>query len=201
MPQYFDARPEVESRRGEVTLDAGDRSLRLATDRGVFAADRVDPGTRVLLDLVPSPPMTGDLLDLGCGYGPIALSLAVRAPGATVWAVDVNERARELTAMNARASGLANVRTCAPEAVPSAVTFAAIWSNPPIRVGITVLHHLLRQWLSRLADDGEAWLVVARNLGADSLVRWLVGVGFPAERTRSRKGYGLLRVGAGSRQS
>ena len=88
--------------------------LELATDAGVFSPGRLDPGTRLLLEEAPAPPARGDVLDLGCGYGPVACVLAARSPGAAVWAVDVNERALELCARNARTAGLANVRCLPP---------------------------------------------------------------------------------------
>ncbi|HEX6568635.1 MAG TPA: methyltransferase [Acidimicrobiales bacterium] len=193
-PHYFSPSPATPSRPGTVRLDLPDLSLTLAADRGVFSAGRVDPGTKVLLLAAPPPPVAGDLLDLGCGYGPIALALAHRAPGATVWAVDVNERALDLTRANAAAAGLANVRVVAPDDVPAGVRFAAIWSNPPVRVGKAALHDLLDRWLPRLADRGTALLVVQRNLGADSLHRWLEGRGWAVDRRASRMGYRVLDV-------
>jgi 16S rRNA (guanine1207-N2)-methyltransferase len=158
----------------------------------VFARDGVDPGTKLLLLEAPAPPATGDLLDLGCGYGPIAVALARRSPGATVWAVDVNERARALTVANSAALG--NVRVAAPEEVPGAIRFETIWSNPPIRIGKAALHELLLAWLPRLAPGGRALLVVQKHLGADSLARWLDERGFPTTRLCSRVGYRLLEV-------
>lgn len=192
MPQYFAERPEAPHRPGVVELTVAGRRLALASDSGVFSAGRIDQGTAVLLETVPAPPGSGDLLDLGCGYGPLALALAVRAPGATVWAVDVNARARELTGANARAAGLGNVRVCHPDEVPAGLRFRAIWSNPPIRPGKEELHAMLVGWLSRLAGDGTAYLVVQRHLGADSLQRWLSEHGWPTARVRSRKGYRVL---------
>jgi 16S rRNA G1207 methylase RsmC len=180
-----------------VRLDLPDVAFALRTDAGVFSSGRVDPGTKVLLAEAPPPPPAGDLLDLGCGYGPIALTLASRAPGATVWAVDVNERARALTSANAADAGLANVRVAAPEAVPADVRFAAIWSNPPVRVGKAVLHDLLTTWLGRLAPDGVALLVVQKHLGADSLQRWLGERGWSAARRASRQAYRVLEVRPG----
>ena len=171
-----------------------DVQLRLATDRGVFAAAGVDPGTKVLLLESRAPSGTGDLLDLGCGYGPIALALARRAPKATVWAVDVNRRALALCAANARTNDVANVRVVEPDAVPSDVRFAGIWSNPPIRIGKPALHELLLTWLTRLQDDGRAWFVVQKHLGSDSLARWLEQEGWSATRVVSRTGYRVLEV-------
>jgi 16S rRNA (guanine1207-N2)-methyltransferase len=170
--------------------------LELATDAGVFSPARLDPGTRLLLDLAPPPPAAGDLLDLGCGYGPIACVLAARSPGATVWAVDVNERALELCARNAAAAGLANVRCLTPGDPGLPAQFAGMWSNPPIRVGKQALHELLGGWLSRLDPSGQAYLVAGRNLGADSLHRWLTEQGWPVTRLAARTGYRLLGVGS-----
>jgi 16S rRNA (guanine1207-N2)-methyltransferase len=192
LTHYFDERPSVGSAPGSVRLVLPDVTLDLATDAGVFSRGGVDPGTKLLLLEAPVPAATGHLLDLGCGYGPIALVLARRSPGATVWAVDVNERARELTAANAAAAGLANVRVCAPEEVPEDVRFSTVWSNPPIRVGKEALHELLLRWLGRL--DGSAVLVVQKHLGSDSLARWLGEQHYGVSRLVSRAGYRLLEV-------
>ncbi len=195
--QYWTDSPGVASRPSEVDLLLPDVDLRLTTDRGVFSADRVDRGTRYLLLEGPDLP-TGpvDLLDLGCGYGPIACTLASRRPEARVWAVDVNERARDLCRANAAAAGLANVEVAAPDDVPVDVRLAAIWSNPPIRIGKPALHDLLTRWLDLLTPDGTAHLVVQRHLGADSLARWMDDRGWATERRGSRKGFRLLDVAA-----
>jgi 16S rRNA (guanine1207-N2)-methyltransferase len=191
---YFDESPAARHREGSVELTVKlsieDRTLQLATDSGVFSAGQLDPGTAVLLDSVPLPPDSGDLLDLGCGYGPIALTLALRAPHATVWAVDVNERARELTRANAAAAGLANVRVAHPDEVPAELRFAELWSNPPIRIGKAALHELLLRWLPRV--DGASFLVVQKHLGSDSLQRWLTEQRLPTEKVRSRKAFRVL---------
>jgi 16S rRNA (guanine1207-N2)-methyltransferase len=191
---YFSSSPQVPSQPSSVTLALPDATVALASDRGVFAADRVDLGTLTLLRQTPPPPPEGNLLDLGCGYGPIACTLARRAPRATVWGVDVNERALALTRANAQALGLANVRAVTTEQIPSDVRFAGLWSNPPIKVGKPVLHDLLSTWLDRLQDDGCAWLVVNKHLGSDSLAAWLVGLGWRVDRMASKSGYRVLRV-------
>jgi 16S rRNA (guanine1207-N2)-methyltransferase len=192
--QYFEPTPRVVSRPTTVTLALADMTLALMTDRGVFSAGRVDPGTRLLLLEAPPPSPSGHLLDLGCGYGPIAIALARRAPHATVWAVDRNERALALCRANAEANGAPGVRAVAPDAVPDDVTFATVWSNPPIRIGKPALHALLGRWLPRLTPGGEAVLVVQRHLGADSLAAWLTAQGWEVARLASRQGYRLLRV-------
>ena len=192
--QYFTAQPSARHRPGSVRVLLPGLHLNLRTDSGVFSADRLDPGTRLLLDTAPTPPATGDLLDLGCGYGPLALVLAARSPGARIWAIDVNERALELTKRNAAETGLANVRCALPDDPAMPPLFDLIWSNPPIRVGKQALHQMLRTWLARLRDGSSGYLVVQRNLGADSLQRWLTESGWPAERTAARAGYRVLRV-------
>jgi 16S rRNA (guanine1207-N2)-methyltransferase len=194
---YFSSEPGQPAHPRTVTFHVHGRSYTLTSAGGVFSADRLDPGTAVLLRKAPLPPpeLTGDLLDLGCGYGPIACVLATAAPRATVWAVDVNARARELAAANAAALGVADrVRVAAPDQLPAEPRFAQIWSNPPVRVGKVELHGMLRRWLPRLAPDGVAWLVVARHLGGDSLQQWLIGQGWTATRHASQKGYRVLRI-------
>lgn len=191
---YFADAPGAPSRPRELRLDLPDLSFRLRADRGVFAAGGVDPGTKLLLLEAPAPPAAGHLLDLGCGYGPIAVALAARAPGATVWAVDVNERARALTRANAADAGLGNVRVAAPDDVPPEVRFAAIWSNPPVRIGKPALHDLLTRWLARLDTGGRAVVVVQKHLGSDSLHRWLEGQGWRVARRTSRMAYRVLEI-------
>jgi 16S rRNA (guanine1207-N2)-methyltransferase len=192
---YFEAQPTAAHRPGLVKVVLNDVYLELETDSGVFSPGRLDPGTRLLLEQAPPPPPAdGDLLDLGCGYGPISCVLASRAPKATVWAVDINERALGLTARNAGRASLGNVRTARPDDREIPRQLALIWSNPPIRVGKTVLHGMLTTWLDRLRPDGHAILVVGRNLGSDSLQSWLEGQGWPTTRIAARSGYRLLQV-------
>lgn len=197
-PHYFSPTPGTPARVRSLSVRLAGREVEVFSDAGVFSGHRVDLGTRVLLREAPAPP-AGDLLDLGCGWGPLALSMALLSARARVWAVDVNQRAVELTEQNARRLGLAGVRACRPEQVPADLRFAAIWSNPPIRIGKEELHALLLRWLPRLTPDGRAYLVVQRNLGADSLHSWLgpaLGAGFGVHRIGSAKGYRVLEVAA-----
>ncbi len=196
---YFSVSPGADSRPRTVRFRMDGRELELASDRSVFSADRLDPGTRVLLTEAPGP-AGGVVLDLGCGYGPIACVTALRTPSAQVWAVDVNERALDLTARNAAALGLTSrVRVSTPDDVPDDLVFDEIWSNPPIRIGKPALHALLTRWLRRLRVGGTAWLVVAKNLGSDSLQRWLAEQGWDVVRHASVRGYRVLRVSHGPR--
>ena len=194
---YFTAEPSVPSRPAPVDIELRGVHLTLQSDRGVFAYRHLDRGTEILLRYAPEPP-SGELLDLGCGYGAIAVTIALLAPTSRVWAVDVNRRALELTSRNAAAAGVANVVAAAPEDVPDGITFAAIYSNPPVRLGKGPLRELLAEWVNRLDRDGAAHLVVQRHLGADTLAQWLAGEGFAVRRARSRQGYRLLEVRPGA---
>lgn len=194
---YFSPSPRSGGGTRTIRVRLAGREVELVTAGGVFSPEHLDEGTRVLLDAVPAPPQTGHLLDLGAGWGPIALSLAMQAPDATVWAVDVNERALDLVRRNAARLGLTNVNAVLPGDVPDDVRFATIWSNPPIRVGKQELHAMLAHWLPRLADDATAWLVVAKHLGAESLQRWIATeLGLDVERADKSKGFRVLAARA-----
>ncbi len=193
---YFSTDPATPLRSNDVEFTVAGRTFQLTAASGVFSGGRLDPGTGVLLRKAVLPgPRGGRYLDLGCGYGPIACVLAATSPRAEVHAVDVNSRALDLVRRNALAAGVADqVTVSTPDEVPAELTFDEIWSTPPIRIGKDGLHDLLRRWLPRLGPDGVAWLVVARNLGADSLHRWLEGEGWRVIRQSSQQGYRVLRV-------
>lgn len=197
---YFTADPSAPSARSEITVALRGVSVTLDTDVGVFATGKLDRGTRILLETVPTPPNSGRILDIGCGYGAIAVTMAALRRKAQVWAVDINNRALELVRDNSARAGLKNVTACRPEEVPADLGFSLIYSNPPIRVGKSALHGILSQWLPRLTPDGVAYMVVQRNLGSDSLAKWLNDAGFPTERFTSREGYRVLRTTAAKQQ-
>jgi len=192
---YFTAQPMGDARERTIRVVLQGEAFELLTADGVFSSEHLDTGTAVLLASVPPPATEGDLLDLGCGWGPIAIAMARRSPDASVWAVDVNERALALAAANARIAGV-GVKAAYPQDIPDDVRFATIWSNPPIRIGKAALHELLATWLPRLAPGGTAWLVVAKQLGGDTLQRW-IAESFPdldVSRRTTDKGFRVLRV-------
>lgn len=197
---YFTADPSVPFTRAPVQASVWGHELELTSGSGVFARGRVDVGTAVLLRETEPPAGVRRVLDLGCGYGVLAVALAVAVPGARVTAVDVNERALALTRENASALGVEDRVTALTPAEALAVhgaeveAYDEIWSNPPIRIGKEALHALLLTWLPRLAPGGRAVLVVGKNLGADSLQRWLGEQGWPTSRTASAKGFRVLEV-------
>jgi 16S rRNA (guanine1207-N2)-methyltransferase len=189
---YFSADPSTPFKRETFTCDVWGHSLTLVSGSGVYSKGRLDPGTAVLFRET-EPPAQGQFLDLGCGYGVIGLAIARAVPLATVTAVDVNERALVLANENARAFGVeGRFVACRPDDVPGNAWYDEIWSNPPIRIGKTALHDLLLTWLPRLAPGGRAVMVVGKNLGADSLQRWLGDQGYPTERLASAKGFRVL---------
>jgi 16S rRNA (guanine1207-N2)-methyltransferase len=186
---YFTADPAVAFKRPPVEATVWGHDLRLTSGSGVFAQGRLDIGTAVLFRET-EPPAPGRILDLGCGYGMIGLAVASAVPDAVVTGVDVNERALLLANENAAALGLAGRFTALlPDAVPAEAAYDEIWSNPPIRIGKEALHAL-----PRLAPGGRAVMVVGKNLGADSLQRWLGEQGYPTGRLSSAKGFRVLET-------
>ena len=192
---YFSAEPASPSELREREVELAGRRVTVQTAGGIFSPDGIDKGTAVLLKHVPDPPTSGTFLDLGCGWGPMALTMALRSPAATVHAVDVNQRALDLVRRNAAALGC-SVTPATPQEVPEHTAYDLIWSNPPIRVGKAVLHEMMRTWLPRLAPGGQAWLVVQKNLGADSLQKWLTSefTDLAVDRPATSGGFRLIRV-------
>lgn len=189
---YFTADPSVEFRRVPVRVSVWGHEFDVTSGSGVFAQGRLDIGTSVLFRETV-PPTGGRILDLGCGYGVIGLAIAKAVPDAVVTGVDVNERAVLLANENAAALGLADrFRATTPEEIDAEAQFDEMWSNPPIRIGKAALHELLATWMPRLVPGGRAVLVVGKNLGADSLARWLTDQGYPTSRLGSAKGFRVL---------
>jgi 16S rRNA (guanine1207-N2)-methyltransferase len=197
MTHYF-TEPVGPERRREVEVRFWDTDWRFTTANGVFSGDGLDLGTSVLLRECPPPAGASRLLDLGCGWGVLAVALATACHGAMVDAVDTNPRALSLCADNAATHGVGErVHTMLPEQADPHARYDEIWSNPPIRIGKEAVHELLLTWLPRLTPEGVARLVVGRNLGADSLQRWLQEQGWRCQRTASAKGFRVFAVSAG----
>ncbi|KGN39085.1 class I SAM-dependent methyltransferase [Knoellia subterranea] len=192
---YFTARPATPDERRPLDVTLAGRRVTVEVAPGIFSPGGLDKGTAILFDEVPDPPPSGRFLDVGCGWGPIALTLGLLSEHAEVLGVDVNERSVDLTNRNAAALGLGHVRAVTPDAVGDDTAYDLIWSNPPIRIGKAALHDLLRTWLPRLAPGGEAYLVVQKNLGSDSLQRWIESdLGMPCARFATNKGFRVLHV-------
>jgi 16S rRNA (guanine1207-N2)-methyltransferase len=194
---YFSQEPKSNYQPKQIELNIAGEVFKVSTASGTFSPLRLDVGTEVLLDHLDLAPKEGNILDLGCGWGPIALNLAKHSPKAKVWAVDVNNRSLELTAENAKTLGLSNIHTETPDSVPKDIEFSGIWSNPPIRIGKKQLHELLLTWLPRLENNASAYLVVQKNLGSDSLQKWLIETlveGYEVSRLTSVKTYRIIKV-------
>lgn len=198
---YFSPTTAAEDARHRLSVVLAGEARELVSSASVFSGRGLDKATAVLLarlDELPEVPEGATIVDLGCGWGPIALTAALENPTATVWAVDVSERARVLTAENAERLGLANVRVIAPEAVPDDLVIDVLWSNPPIRIGKEALHDLLLTWTARLGPTGWGALVVGRHLGADPLAAWLDDrlPGREVRKAASAKGFRVLEITA-----
>jgi 16S rRNA G1207 methylase RsmC len=194
---YFSQEPKSNYKPKQIELEVAGEVFKVNTASGTFSPLRLDVGTSVLIDHLELAPKDGNLLDLGCGWGPIALNLAKHSPKAKVWAVDVNSRSLELTAENAKILELTNIQAANPEMVPKEIMFSGIWSNPPIRIGKKELHELLLTWLPRLEIKASAYLVVQKNLGSDSLQKWLTETlvdGYEVSRLTSVKTYRIIKV-------
>lgn len=192
---YFSATPASADERRTITVELNGQKYQVQTASGIFSPTGLDKGTAVLLEHVSVP--RGTVLDIGCGWGPIAMTAALQNPDSKVYGVEVNERSIDLARLNAQALGLENLSISDPEGIEDDLQFDTIWSNPPIRIGKDALHELLLKWLPRLAPGGEAWMVVQKNLGSDSLQKWLVGqlpTDWSVTRETSSKGFRILKV-------
>ena len=126
---YFTAEPASPAQQRTITVRLAGQTVEVRTAAGIFSPAGVDQGTSVLLRLAPAPPTEGNLLDLGCGWGPIALTLALRSPEATVYALDVNERALDLLRTTAASLGLDRVQASQPDGIPEGLRFDVICST------------------------------------------------------------------------
>lgn len=201
---YFSAQPQADEHPKTITVTLRDRQVNVQTQAGIFSPKGLDKGTAVLLDKVPFTDLPAGALavDLGCGWGPISLALGFEYPQATVVGVDVNERSIALTKLNADSNELTNVTSAVADGFAEQLATQGrrinlLWSNPPIRIGKEALHALLLQWLPLLADDGVAYLVVQKNLGADSLAQWITAQGFPTTKIGSSKGFRVIEIRRG----
>jgi len=198
MNQYFDESPTVASEPKIVSFTFDNIAYEFLTDRGVFSYEKVDKATRVLLDVLsekyygPKPEL---IVDVGCGYGPIACVVADRFPEAKIIGVETNERARVLAEKNCRKNiGGERIRILSPAEVDDTIMVDMIVSNPPIRVGKEAMYELLRGWSTRLNPGGQMWLVIAKNLGSDSAAAYIEHeLKMKVTRVSSKKGFRVLK--------
>lgn len=170
--------------------------LHFKTDNGVFSKREVDFGSKVLIEAFQMPELNGNILDVGCGYGPIGLTLAKEFAERTVHMVDVNERALTLASENARINKIPNIQIYESDRLLNveAKDFAAILTNPPIRAGKQVVHDILEQSYERLLEGGELWVVIQKKQGAPSAIKKLEEMFDEVEIVEKNKGYFIIKA-------
>lgn len=193
---YYSAAPTSERNPQTWTFTLRGHEFRFTTDSGVFSKRGVDFGTQLLIETFEEPEVAGDLLDVGCGYGPIGLALAKSFPNRLVQMIDVNERALELARENKRANHIDNVRIYQSDLFSEVgeQRFAAVVTNPPIRAGKRVVHAIFEQSRDHLLDGGELWVVIQKKQGAPSALKKLKEL-FPfVEVASKKKGYYIIKA-------
>lgn len=194
---YYSQQPEAESNRKSWAFTLRGNSFHFQSDRGVFSKNEVDFGSRLLIETFTIPDQKGDLLDVGCGYGPIGISLAKEFKDLTVDMIDVNERAVELAKVNAEANGVKNVRIIASnlfENVDPSKKYAAVLTNPPIRAGKKVVHEIFEKSFESLLPGGELWIVIQKKQGAPSAIAKLNEMFKEVVTVKKDKGYFIIRA-------
>ena len=191
---YFTNQPSTPHDLSEWTFDLKGKRFRFTTDSGVFSKKTVDFGSRVLIDAFTEEGLPeGDILDVGCGYGPIGLSLASQS-SRVVEMVDINERAVELAKLNAKHNGVANVDIHVSNIYESVEgEFAAVLSNPPIRAGKAVVHTILEGAYPLLVEGGTLTVVLQKKQGAPSAAKKMEEVFGNVKTLTKDKGYYILQ--------
>ncbi len=193
---YYSNKPQTESKPRQWKFTLLGHVFTFETDMGVFSKSEVDFGSRVLLDAFEMPEVAGDILDVGCGYGPIGLSIAKANPERFVHMMDINTRAVALAEKNAKLNGVQNVRIFESDGLAAAgdVQAAAILTNPPIRAGKETIFRFYDESYEKLVEDGELWVVIQKKQGAPSTVSHLEEVFSEVEVVEKKKGYWIIRA-------
>ncbi|WP_338752603.1 class I SAM-dependent methyltransferase [Bacillus sp. FJAT-52991] len=193
---YYSSTPESESNPIYWEYTLKNKTFRFKTDAGVFSKKEVDFGSRLLIEQFSSPRIEGPLLDVGCGYGPIGLSLAAEFPERLVHMVDVNQRAMALAKDNAELNRIDNITIYESDRLEAVVEkqFAAILTNPPIRAGKKVVMDIFHQSFQKLANGGQLWVVIQKKQGAPSAIKELELLFGEVETVERSKGYYILKA-------
>ncbi|WP_462412551.1 class I SAM-dependent methyltransferase [Neobacillus sp. Marseille-QA0830] len=193
---YYSRTQNVESNPKYWEYTLRNHLFRFKTDNGVFSKREVDFGSRLLIETFRMPDIEGDILDVGCGYGPIGLAIAKEYSRSTVHMVDVNERAIELAKENAEKNGISNVKIYESDRLENVMemAFAAILTNPPIRAGKKTVHDIFEQSFDRLASSGELWVVIQKKQGAPSALEKLKELFSRVETVDKSKGYFIIKA-------
>lgn len=194
---YYTSKPQTESKPRHWTFKLLGHTFSFETDAGVFSKSEVDFGSRVLIDVFQMPDIDGAIFDVGCGYGPIGLSIAKTNPDRTVFMMDINERAVALSQKNAQVNGVQNVRIFVSDGlsmVDKDVDAAAILTNPPIRAGKETIFRFYDGAYDRLVSSGELWVVIQKKQGAPSTVSYLEEKFSEVDVVEKKKGYWIVRA-------
>ncbi|WP_226660084.1 class I SAM-dependent methyltransferase [Pseudalkalibacillus hwajinpoensis] len=193
---YYTKNPGVKSSPNKIIADLRGQQLQFTTDSGVFSKKEVDFGSKLLIESFEEPKIEGDIVDAGCGYGPIGISLASEFSNRCFYMLDINERATELAMNNAIKNRVHNVTVMTSDQL-SAVKdkqFAAVLTNPPIRAGKDVVHGILEDAHHVLKERGTLWVVIQKKQGAPSAVKKLEEMFEQVETVVKKKGYYILKA-------
>lgn len=192
---YYSKNPHVKSEPKQWRTTLRGKNFNFMTDAGVFSKGEVDFGSRLLIDAFKVPSIEGDILDVGCGYGPVGLTLASLCMDRTIQMVDINERAISLSRKNAERNGISNVIVYSSDALSDvkASDFAAILTNPPIRAGKETVFKIYDHSYEKLAAEGELWVVIQKKQGAPSTIAKLEELFGNAEIVEKSKGYYIIK--------
>ncbi|WP_461201262.1 class I SAM-dependent methyltransferase [Anoxybacillus sp. TBDG-1] len=192
---YYTERPTVESKPFQWTYTLRGHQFLFTVDQGVFSKKEIDFGSRLLIETFMEPDVCGNILDVGCGYGPIGLALAKDFPHRTVHMIDVNERAIELAKKNKQQNGIENARIYISNLFQRVEgMFAAIVTNPPIRAGKAVVHSIFEQSANYLLSGGQLWVVIQKKQGAPSALEKLKTIFDEVDVVEKKKGYFIIRA-------
>lgn len=191
---YYTENPHSKVEKNTITYTFQKKTFTFTTSSGVFSKERIDYGSRVLIDAFEEPEINGSVLDLGCGYGPIGILLASQFINRTITMVDVNERALRLAEQNCVANNVGNIAIVKSDGLKEVANqkFAAIITNPPIRQGKKVIYHMFEQASKSLLPGGELWVVIQKKQGAPSALAYLQTLFSKAEIVKKDKGYYVI---------
>lgn len=195
MDHYYTSKPSSESHREKWETVIDSKKFTFTTDSGVFSKNNIDVGSEVLMTTAETVNFPkGNLLDIGCGYGPIGIYLGKIFPERKIEMIDVNERAIDLAQFNAKENGVSNVQIYQSNLFEEVENkeFAGIISNPPIRAGKTVVHEILEKSHDYLVEGGYLLIVIQKKQGAPSAKKKMLEVFGNVERINLEKGYWIL---------
>ena len=196
MAHYFDLDPTLASKERQIEFFIDGRTITLVSDNGVFSKDRVDEGSLAFLKVLVPLRLSGKILDLGCGYGPIGLTIAMTSPEARLTLADINTRALALCEKNAELLGLSRRVTVLHSDVYENIEgkFHSIVVNPPIRAGKVVTYAMYEGAKQRLIDGGCLYVVIRKAQGSETASRYIKELFGNIEMLGRHKGYHVYRA-------